>query len=300
MKKASLIFFLLMNYKTASAQNYIDLMKVDYAVTPTTGFKNSTTSTHLQEVNGELTVPVQIKDQCTFLTGLMYEYNSASFNPGRKTESVSGITLKLGANIKHNSNWSGTYMLLPKISSDLKKLTHQDFQVGGIVLMQYTRSTHLNYKFGVYSNSDLFGPFIVPLLGFYYLNSNERLEVKALLPLGADVNYSIANGARLGLNFKGQVRSYNLNTPIAAEQNRYLAKSTNDIYAYFQYGLTNGLHFQLAVGHSLARSYRIYDEKVSFGMPLLYFGDTRTQLNTDFSDSWLLKFSVFYRLKINH
>jgi len=42
----------------------------------------------------------------------------------------------------------------------------------------------------------------------------------------------------------------------------------------------------------------MYDEKVSLAMPLAYFGDNRTQLNTDFSDGWIYKFTAFYRLKI--
>lgn len=293
-----LIFFLVINSGMATAQNYIDLVKFDYAVTPANEFKNSTAATTLQEMNGELNVPIRLNDQLTFLTGLTYEYNSATFNPGRTTESVFGTMLKLGANIKHSSNWSGTYVLLPKISSDLKKITHHDFQIGAYALMQYAKSTHLNYKFGVYANADLFGPFIVPLLGVYYLSSNEKLEVKAVLPVNADINYSIAKDARFGFSFKGQVRSYHLNSPIGSEQNRYLVKSTNDLYAYFQYGLNNGLNFQLAFGRSLARSYRIYDEKVNLGMPLYYAGDKRTQLNTDFSDGWLVKFALFYRLKL--
>ncbi len=250
-------------------------------------------------MNGETTVPIKLNDQFTFLTGLNYESNTASFNPGRKVETIFGTTLKLGANIKHNANWSGTYVLLPKLSSDLKTISNQDFQIGACALMQYSKSTHLNYKFGAYVNADLFGPFIVPLLGIYYQNSTEKLEFKALLPVNLDLNYVIAKNTRIGFSFKGQVRSYHMNTPIEYEQNRYLVKSTNDLYAYLQYGFNNGLNFQLAFGRSLARSYRIYEEKVDFGMPLFYAGDNRTQLNSDFKDGWLFKLALFYRLKIN-
>jgi len=31
---------------------------------------------------------------------------------------------------------------------------------------------------------------------------------------------------------------------------------------------------------------------------LIYFGDDRDQLNTDFSDGWLFQLAVFYRLAI--
>ena len=189
-------------------------------------------------------------------------------------------------------------MLLPKISSDLKKISSRDFQLGGVVLMKYIKTDRLNYKFGVYANSELFGPFIIPLFGFYYLNTTEKLEAKVLLPLSVDLNYSIIKNIRVGLNFKGQARSYNLNTSTETEVDRYLVKSTQDLYTYFQYETKNGFNLQLGLGRSLGRSYRIYDEKISLGLPLLNFGDNRTQLNNDFSDSWLFKVSVFYRLKL--
>ncbi|AOR28822.1 hypothetical protein FORMB_17880 [Formosa sp. Hel1_33_131] len=298
MKKTPFIIALLIWTATAPAQDYIDLATFDYAITPVNTFDTTDATTTLQEINGNLTAPIVINDRFTFLTGIIYENISAAFDPGRKEESVTGLTLKLGANINHNSKWSGTYMLLPKISSDFNKISNRDFQLGGVVLMKYIKTDRLNYKFGVYANSESFGPFIVPLFGFYYLNPTEKIEVKVLLPLSVDLNYSITKNVRLGLNFKGQTRSYHLNSPAETEVDRYLVKFSQDLYTYFQYGTKNGFNFQLGLGRSLGRSYRIYDEKISLGLPLLNFGDNRTQLNTDFSDSWLFKVSVFYRLKL--
>ena len=163
--------------------------------------------------------------------------HKALLNPYRETESVTGITLKMGTNIKHSDKWSGTYMLLPKVSSDLKEIGRDDFQLGAVALMKYTKSDHFNYKFGAYTNSELFGPFLVPILGFYYLSPSDKFEAKVLLPLSVDLNYSFTKQARAGLNFKGQVRTYNLNKPLFSETDRYLARSTNDIYTYVQYGL---------------------------------------------------------------
>tara|TARA_B110000285_G_scaffold74910_1_gene86257 strand:- start:1411 stop:2319 length:909 start_codon:yes stop_codon:yes gene_type:complete len=299
MKKAYLIFGLLFFATLANAQNYIDLAKFDYATSTENTFDTGSAKTGLQEMNGNLTVPLVINEKAAFLTGFTYETSIASFNPNSSVESVTGITLKLGANIKHNEKWSGTYMLLPKISSDLKSTAKNDFQFGAVALMKYKKTDHFNYKFGLYSNAELFGPFFVPIFGFYYLSPSDKFEAKVLLPLAVDLNYSITKSVRFGLNFKGQVRTYNLNTPIGSETNRYMAKSTNDVYTYVQYGMKNGFNIQLGLGKSVARSFRIYDEKVSFGMPLTFVSDDRTQLNTDFSDSWLVKVSVFYRLKIN-
>jgi hypothetical protein len=239
-----------------------------------------------------------INDNVVLLTGVSYESTIASFNPGRKEEFISGLKLKLGSNIKHNSKWSGTYMLLPNLSSDLKQISNRDFQLGGVVLMKYTKTDQFNYKFGLYSNSELFGPIIIPLFGFYYVNAHAKLEAKILLPIAVDLNHGITKRVRVGVNFKGLVRSYNLNTPIGNEANRYLARTINEIYGYVQYKLQNGIHFELSIGKSIGRSYRIYNEKISLAIPSFSIGDNRTQLNKDFSDSWLFKISAFYRLKL--
>tara|TARA_R110002072_G_scaffold286113_2_gene451130 strand:+ start:2366 stop:3286 length:921 start_codon:yes stop_codon:yes gene_type:complete len=284
---------------TSTAQNYIDLIKFDYVVTPPNTFDSTSTSTTLQETNGDATIPIAINDNLAFLTGIAFENSSASFGIGRSRESMTGLTLKLGVNIKHNSKWSGTYVLLPKISSDLKKIDRRDFQFGAAVLMKYTKTSRFNYRIGLYGNTELSGPFIVPLFGLYYLSPSEKFEAKVLLPVTVDLNYLIGKGIRFGLNFKGQQRSYNMNSPFGSEANRYMERSTNELYAYFQYGTKSGLNFQLKFGRSVWRSYRIYDENVAFGIPLIFFGDNRTQLNTDFSDSWLFKIAVFYRLKLD-
>lgn len=282
----------------SSAQNYLDIIKVDYGFSPNNRFEDTLGKTHLQDVNGELTIPVRVYERANFLTGMYFEFNSASFNPSREQESVYGTILKLGMNIKHSNKWSGTYMFLPKISSDCKKIEQNDFQYGGFVLMQYTQSSRLNYRIGLYANGDKFGPFFVPLLGIYYLSKNEKIEIKGVLPLNFDMNFSLSNNIRLGMNYRGLLRTFNLNTPIGNEQNRYIVKATNELSLYFQYGFSNGINIQLACGRSLGRSYRIFNEKVNWGMPLYYNGDNRTQLNTDFSDGWIFKVALFYRIPL--
>ncbi|MFK8045038.1 MAG: DUF6268 family outer membrane beta-barrel protein [Crocinitomicaceae bacterium] len=296
MKKVILFFIVIVSIGQAFGQNYIDLVKFDYAASSPSSYDTTAAEVNLREMNGDFTLPIVINEKATILTGLTYEYTQGSFNPFRDKESVTGITLKLGTNIKHSDKWSGTYILLPKVSSDLKKFGKDDFQIGGVALMKYIKSDRLNYKFGLYANTELFSTFLVPILGFHYLSPSEKFEAKVLLPLAVDLNYSLSDKIRVGFNFKGQVRTYNLNEPLFNENDRYLARSTNDLYTYLQYSLKSGINLQLGVGRSVARSYRIYNETVDFAMPLVYFGNERSQLNADFSDSWLFKVSAFYRL----
>jgi hypothetical protein len=275
--------------KFASGQNYIDLFKADYAINQNVYFDSAQVKTRLQEVNLDVTLPIVINKNFALLTGFSYELSNAIFSPLGSAFSVQGATLKVGANIKHNTKWSGTYMLLPKLATDFTNLTKRDLQLGGALLMKYEKHKNFNYKFGAYANSELFSTFVVPIFGFYYLDRKEKLELKVLLPLAGNLNYALTKKVAIGLNFKGQIRSYNLNGNTA----NYLARSTNDATAYVQYGFKNNLHFQLGIGRAIARSYREYTEKVNFALPLTYFGDTRTQLNQDFEDSFYLKFGVF-------
>ncbi|MCR9174110.1 MAG: DUF6268 family outer membrane beta-barrel protein [bacterium] len=297
MYRINYLFGTLLLLSTAAyAQEYVDLVKFDYTSTPPNAFESSPASTRMQEINGEVTIPFEFGESNAFITGLIYENTQASFAPERIRESLTGVSLTLGAKIDHSEKWSGTYLALPKVSTDFGPLTSRDFQLGGAVLMTRKKSENFNLKFGGYYNQELFGPFFVPIFGFYFLSENEKFEAKALLPLTVGLNYNFVSNFSLGLTYRGQIRSYDLTQPYNQETDRYLARSTNEAYIYLQYALPNGIHFQVHGGHSIGRTYRVFEDKVPFSMPLLYFNDQRTQLNTDFRDGWLFKVAAFYRL----
>ncbi|MGB0424387.1 MAG: hypothetical protein ACPGED_08690, partial [Flavobacteriales bacterium] len=118
--------------------------------------------------------------------------------------------------------------------------------------------------------------------------------------LSGDLSHSIGKSMRFGMSFRGQIRTYNVNTPFENESDRYLVRSAKDAYSYLQYELKNGVNLQLGFGRSVGRLYSVYSEKVPFALPLVYFDDEREQLNTEFSDGWLFKVGVFYRLKLDN
>ena len=203
----------------------------------------------------------------------------------------------MGLSKKHSDKWSGTYMLLPKLASDFESIAQRDFQIGAIALMKYTKRENLNYKLGVYYNSELFGPFIVPLFGLYYLSPDKKLEANLTLPFLADINYKLHNRLNVGVNFFGQVRSYHLTEILSTNASGYVVKTTNDIYGYLKFNLSKGLSIQTRVGYSLGRSYKVYDDndKIAFGSVLLRVGDDRQQLNTDFSNGFVYQATLGYR-----
>ena len=284
------------------AQDYVDLIRFKYANTPLNQFDTTTSSTRVEEYVLDATLPIVLSDKYALITGFDLQNMRTAVNPVAPTlTSFYTILLKAGLNVNYGEKWAVNYIFLPKISSDLKELSSRDFQYGAYVLAKYAKNENLKYQFGMYYNSELFGPFFVPLLGLYYLSPSKKLEINATLPVWADINYRFNDYFRLGMSFSAFVRSYNINEAQYSEIGEYLVKSTNEPMIYLQYEPVKSIILQAKVGYSIGRSYRIYDEtdKITFGLSAFRFGDDREQLNSDFSDGLLFEARVFYRFHIN-
>jgi hypothetical protein len=278
------------------SQNYVDLLKVNLNTTPYNTFDSSSVKTKVNEVMVDFTIPIKLNEKTSLITGLIYENIQTKLFEEGNVKSFGSSTLKLGINNKFNEKLSGTLVLLPKIASDFKSIGNKDFQVGAIGILKIKKHDNLNYKIGFYYNSELFGPFFVPMFGFYYLSPNKKFEASVMLPLQGDVNYKIIPFMSIGCNYNGLNRSYHLND----YNGSYVSKFSNELYAYLKFDVTKKIIFQTKVGHSLGRKYKVYDEndKVDLGLPLLFIGDHRKQLNTNFSNGLIFQFSFFYRFNL--
>lgn len=295
--KNLLVFILLFFITNAFGQKYVDIAKLYYGITPQNNFVNSDSSTRLKELGFDVTLPVLINSTDAILTGLIYERIQTKFFESDPEVTISVTGLRIGLSKKHSDAWSGTYLLIPKLASDFKNIGRKDFQLGAIALLKYTKRDDLNYKLGVYYNSELFSPFIVPLFGLYYLSPNQKFETNLTLPFLVDMNYKLHDRLNIGINFFGQVRSYHLTNVPSINSGGYVVKTTNDLYSYLKFNLSKGVSIQTRFGYSLGRSYRVYDEneKITFGSVLIKVGDDRQQLNTDFSNGFVFQATLLYR-----
>ena len=285
----------------ANAQDYIDLGKFHYANTPVNQFDSATNGTRIQEMGLDLTIPLVLKNGNAIITGIYAESISTKVAPQHSNlTSVYSTMLKIGMNFKYGEKWEGTYILLPKISSDFKQIGSQDFQLGAYALFKYKKQENFNYKFGLYYNQELFGPFFVPILGLYYRSKNKKFETNINLPIAADANYAFNDWFRVGMNFFAFVRTYHLNEPYQGNPDNYLAKTTNEVFGYLQFEFKKNFVLQTKVGYSIARNYRVYDikDQVTWGFSAFKFGDDRKQLNADFSDGLLFRAKLIYRYHI--
>jgi hypothetical protein len=293
-----LILILSLYSFSSYAQNYVDILRTEYTTTPQNTFDSSTATTDLQKFNINLTAPIPLKSGNTFLTGIVYDRVSTAWDSNTNKTPVSSYILKVGMNVKHSEKWSATYLLLPKVASNFKEeLRKEDFQVGGLILAKMKKNENLSYKFGAYMNGDRFGPFLVPLFGFYY--QKNKLEMDVMVPSYAKVNYSITPKITAGINWRATVKSYNLqggaisiySTPF------YMHHLSNEIAGHVGYEPIKGVIIRGMAGVSLGRSFREYQnsDKIDFGLSLFRFGDDRVPLNTDFEDGAFGRVEVAYR-----
>jgi hypothetical protein len=89
-----------------------------------------------------------------------------------------------------------------------------------------------------------------------------------------------------------------LNEIPATGQPGYLVRTSNEICGYLKWRIAKNTFVQARAGISLGRSYRIYDaeDKLDLAISLIKFNNTRTQLNTDFSNGWVGQVGLFYRI----
>lgn len=280
----------------------MDVAKVHYANTPVNQFDSTTNGTRIQEYGLDFLYPIKLKNGHALLTGFYAESISTQTAPeNTHLTAVGTILLKAGINIKHTDKISITYMVLPKLSSDFKELGAKDVQLGALALMKYKKNENFLYQAGLYYNGELFGPFFVPIFGFYYQSPNKKFETNVKIPVSVDANYTLKPWLKGGINFAAFVRSFHLNEPYQNNSDNYLTKTTNEIYGYLQFESKKGIILQTKVGYSIGRNYRVYDieDRVTWGFSSFKFGDNRTQLNTDFSDGMILKVKLIYRFHLD-
>lgn len=282
------------------SQNYIDLLKINAGTTPLNTFDSSSTTSVLNEYGVDATVPIKLNEKSTFLTGFIYENIQTKLFTEQRVQTLTSVVLKLGISHQFNERFTSTFMLLPKIASNFGQINNKDFQIGGIAIFKYKLRDNLNFKYGLYYNSERFGPFFVPMLGLYYMSKNNKFEMNVMLPLQADFNYKIIKLLNVGVNFNGQVRSYHVSNISPGLSSAYVSRATNEVFGYLKFNFGKNFVCQTKVGQSFGRRYRVYNDndKMDFAMPPLLVNNNRKQLNTDFSDGILFQLVLIYRLSL--
>ncbi len=281
-----------------NSQNYVDLLRIGYGQTFNNNFENTDSSTQVRSFEADLTFPVKLSDKNVLITGAAFSRNNLQLFPDAEFTSLLSTTLKLGLATTFNEKWSSTLVLLPKLASDYKNISGNDFYIGGFALLKLKKSENLIYRFGAYASTEAFGIFSTPIIGWYYLSPNGRFEMDMSLPISADMNYCLG-ATTIGIDYFGIGRSFNItenNTPDV-----YVDLSSLEFASYLQFNaLGRSLLLRAKFGYS-SNDYEVYasGEKIGFGLSAFSFDDNRTQLNPTIQGGLFLKFEAIYRFQLN-
>ena len=280
------------------AQNYVDVFKISYAYTYRSNFKDTPNYTNVNSLETIATIPVPLNNSKAIISGFNFNFNTLQLSPNSSETHLYNTTLRLGITAKLSSTWDGTLIALPKLASDYKQLSLDDFYLGGIVLFKNKRNSKLYYRYGWYLSEEAFGITTTPILGLYYFSANKRFEADLAIPISANINYSFQH-LTLGFDYFGIERSYHLHTP--AQLGTYVEQNRLEFAGYLQCNTFNK-HIILRgkLGY-VSNRHAVFDDDETISLKFIDFriNDHRTQLNPKLEGSLFFKIEAIYRFQLN-
>ena len=303
LKKLSAIGLVLLTH-SSFAQSYIDLLNVNYKVSPSNKYDANSSlydEVDVENVTASLRLPFKRKNGDVILGGVAWDQLSfraegAAIATGR----FYTAGLQLGYQKKFGDSANVLFMLLPKIASDLEEPDNQHFQYGGLLLFNRVKNENFEWKYGLYVNTEYFGFFMVPLIGFDW-KVTERLRLFGTLPAAMTGEYYFGSHYRSGLKFVAPTVSYRFSTEADAP---YLHQYTNQLSWYHDVYLTKSIVLQLQAGFTAFRYYRAYEEDERFDVSIsgVGIGGPREYINeglyADFSDGFVFQAGLIYRYEL--
>lgn len=292
-----LLFLALLFPLNISAQEYVDLFRIGYGETFNNNFEGSDDNTNVRSFEAGFTIPIVLNENHALITGADFSLNNVELFPSAEYSNLFSTGLKIGMASTWSEKWSTTIVLLPKIASDYKHITKNDFYFGGFALLKLKKNENFKYRFGLYASQEAFGLFMTPILGWYYLSPNKRFEMDMSLPIAADVSYKFGT-TTVGMDYFGIGRSYNVHYENAPTL--YADLSSLEFAGYLQFNaLQESVLLRLKAGYS-SNDYEMYAEgdKMDLGLSAFSFGDNRTQLNPSINGGVFLRVETIYRFHI--
>ncbi len=249
-----------------------------------------------------LAAPIQINEKSMWFTSLNYFYWNVTNDETMPADIVNPINLhgfifRTGIISKFSEGKELQLLFTPRLMSDLNNIDGDHFQWGGLAMYKKKFSNQLTMAFGGMYNQELFGPYFVPLVDLDW-DISERWSIAGLLPIYAKIKYKVNEKFNLGIAHFGLITSYKLGVP--ALNGDYIERSSIDLTIYARHHIAGNLYVEGRFGQALGRKYAQYaaDQKVDFAIPLVTFGDNRTQKNINFGGGLIVELRLVYSVPI--
>ena len=210
---------------------------------------------------------------------------------------INGIILRTGIIQELKNGGKLQLLFAPRLMSDFQNLDGNSIQFGGLASYQNDINENLNLGFGAMYNQELFGPYMVPLFLLDWQVS-DRWYLEGMIPVTFKVHYRVNEGLDVGFNHFGLITSYYLGDEDYAGD--YMERQSIDLSLFARQRIYGNFFVEGMVGRTFGRSYTQYsgDETISFGLPLISFGDERTANNVTFKDGMIFTLKLIFNMKV--
>ena len=268
-----ILLLFLLGIAPALAQPYVDIFSVKAEYFPghmDAGVNTDSLST--ENYAAKFLVPLKQKNGDVWLfngnAGLLrFHYTGAI--PG----DADLYSLRVGAGFDKgwkNNRWRTLVMALPKINSDMKDGTTDDFQMGGLILFTRIKSDSLKLRFGVYYNREFFGNYFMPILGLSW-KINDRWLLHGDLPSTMNLEYKVSSSFYTGFAYYSVVATYRLNSGHYVREGKKFW-GYEQFKLFFNWHLTDHIVWFGEFGHTFGREYTLYNNDNEELNPLPVFG----------------------------
>ena len=256
------------------------------------------------EIGGmiNLAAPIQLSKEIMWYTSLNYFYwnvENDEIMPSDVSNPINldGFILRTGLIKKLPNDREIQLLFAPRLMSDMKHIDSEHFQLGGLAMFKKKFNDRLTMAFGGMYNQELFGPYFVPLVDIDWQLS-ERWSITGMLPVYSKIKYKINSKFDLGIAHFGLVTSYKLGA--SEHKGDYIERSSIDLTVYARHKIVGNFYVEGRFGRALGRNYAQYaaNQKVDFSLPLIGFGDNRTQKNISFNDGWIAEIRLIYSVPV--
>ncbi len=290
-KRLSIVLFLLIFSVSLSAQPYIDLLQVRYTNSPDAGLhSDKNIKNNYQYFQGNATLPyIFKKDSSMLVLNPVFEnYKIRISSVTDLPDNIQSLALSLNFVKPLSKRWGLTVGVIPRWNGyGSQTFKHNSFQAGGLLLASVKKNAHLEYKFGLYYNSEFFGPYFIPLAGIDW-QINKRNALFGILPANITYEHQVSNRFYWGGLFRFNTNSYQAGFHDIPTVSKYIRVDENQLAIFADTYLTKNIVFTTELGHSVLRKLRFGE--VDSKAPYYY--------NQKVNDNFYISATLSYRLRV--
>lgn len=274
---ANMVIAVMLVLNNSFAQPYLDIAKLKYTNSPNTGLLNQNKNdVKLRYFSFETNLPLQFnnKKDAIIFSPFFENWSSKIYSDNRQIYYSIALPVTLSIKVPY-TKWAVllTGIIRMNDSSINKK---SKMQIGGAFMVSNKRNENLTWKLGIYVNNELFGLFVMPLIGIDW-RINEKNNLFGVLPGNLTYEHKINNRFYYGANFRAITNSY-------GKSNGYWRIDENQLGLYLDTYFTKNLVFNIEVGHSVFR-------KIRKGIKAISKSDEEV------NDNLYVKLSFAYRIR---